>query len=223
MLFIPYGFETLLDRRPWLNWAIMAACISMTLALWVGAFSKADLELLVLQGWEPTQLLGHSLLHADITHLTGNMIVLGVFGNAICSNTSNGFYGLVYLACLLASAAVHLLMDGGPAIGASGAINGIVGVALAVYPFNRVNIFWWIFFRYGTFQMQAWVLILFWLFFDLWGVITGMGGIAYWAHLGGLAFGVCFGLAALHLRWVETTEWDHPTLLDVIARRAERQ
>ncbi len=216
MLFLPIGFETLMDRRPWVNWLIIIACCAMSIAFWLGAFSKADQAHLVLRGWEPTQLLGHSLLHADIAHLFGNMLVLWVFGNAICANTSNGFYALVYLGCTLAAAAVHLFIDGRAAIGASGAINGIVGIALAVYPLNRVEILWWFLYRHSTSTMRAWVLVTIWLLFDLWGVATEDGGVAYWAHLGGLAFGVGFGLLALHMKWIQPTEWDNETLLDLI-------
>jgi membrane associated rhomboid family serine protease len=209
----PCGFDTLLDRRPWANWIVIAICIAMSLATWSGLVPGYDLA---LRGWAPTPLLGHSLIHGGFTHLAGNMIVLWVFGNAICSNFGNRFYALAYLACLVASAAVHLSMDGQPAIGASGAINGIVGIALAAYPRNQVNVFWWIFNQTGTFQIRAWTLVLIWLAFDLVGVAVGAGRVAYWAHLGGLGFGVILGLIALLLGWVQTTKWDNATLVDIL-------
>lgn len=213
MLIFPYGFDTLLDRRPWANWIVIATCIAMSLATWSGLMSGYDLA---LRGWAPTPLLGHSLIHGGFTHLAGNMIVLWVFGNAICSNFGNHFYALAYLACLVASAVVHLSMDGQPAIGASGAINGIVGIALAAYPRNQVNVFWWIFNQTGTFQIRAWTLVLIWLAFDLAGVALGAGRVAYWAHLGGLGFGVIIGMIALLLGWIQTTKWDNATLVDIL-------
>jgi membrane associated rhomboid family serine protease len=117
-----------------------------------GILPEETLETLVLNGWSFPGLVGHVLLHAGLDHLIGNMIFLWVFGNAICTNTSNWLYLPVFLACTLIAAAVHVLADGSPAIGASGAMNGIVGIVLAMYPLNRVNVFWLFLVRGGSFS-----------------------------------------------------------------------
>ena len=62
----------------------------------------------------------------------------------------------------------------------------------------------------------AWVIILVWFLFDIWGVMTGGGGIAYWAHIGGLLGGLVFGLVALQLQWFQLTEFDNRCLLEII-------
>lgn len=216
LLLIPYEIETLQEERPWANWLIVAVCCLVSLGALFGAVSENTIELLVLDGWSFPGLLGHVLLHADLTHLIGNMIFLWVFGNAICTNTSNRIYIPIFIACALISAVTHLIADGSPAIGASGAINGMVGIVLAMYPLNRVSIFWVFMIRGGSTSCQAWVIILFWFVFDLWGALTGSAGIAYWAHIGGLISGLAIGLTCLHFGWFQLTQYDNQSLLDIL-------
>lgn len=91
----------------------------------------------VLDGWSPAGLADHMLIHAHLFHLIGNLVFLWVFGNAICANTNNVIYPILYIAFGVLAAVVHNVLDGSPVIGASGAINGIVGMATALYPTNR--------------------------------------------------------------------------------------
>ncbi|MBC8010076.1 MAG: rhomboid family intramembrane serine protease, partial [Burkholderiales bacterium] len=206
----------------------------MIMALTVGVFAlligdglpEEMIDAMVLDGWWPAGLFGHVLLHAGIMHLVGNMIFLWVFGNAVCGNTSNAAYPFIYVGLGLAAAATHLIFDGQPAVGASGAINGVVGMALAMYPLNRVSVFWLLFFRVGTFQMPLWGLAVVWLLFDLYGALMNSAGVAYWAHLGGFFTGLAAGYVALRVGWVKLTEIDHRSLEEIFtgktaeARRA---
>jgi len=139
----------------------------------------------------------------------------------VCTNTNNHVYLILFLACTLLAAAVHVLADGSPAIGASGAINGIVGLVLVMYPLNRVSVLWWVVLTGGTTEVRAWVLVLFWFVFDLWGALAGGGSIAYWAHLGGLAGGIATGMVALKMGWIELTEYDNRSLLQILAGEKE--
>lgn len=220
MLFlVPYEIETLQQERPWANWLIVAACSVVSLiALFGGGFESGEFDSLVLDGFALPGLIGHVLLHADIIHLVGNMVFLWVFGNAICTNTNNWIYLLTFLACTLIAGATHVLLDGNLAIGASGAINGIVGVTLAMYPLNRVYLFWFFLFRGGSISCKAWLIIFAWFLFDIWGATSGGGMIAYWAHIGGFLGGLGFGLTALHFRWFQLTEYDNRCLLEIIRR-----
>lgn len=221
LLFIPYEIETLTQERPWANWLVVALCSVVSIAAFWGAIPEETIDSLVLNGWAIPGLLGHVLLHADFSHLIGNMIFLWVFGNAICTNTSNWLYLPTFVACALLAAIVHIVADGSPAIGASGAINGIVGIVLAMYPLNRVNVFWLFLVRGGSFSCSAWIIILFWFAFDLWGVITGGAQIAYWAHIGGLLGGVSIGLLCLHYGWFQLTQLDHRSLLQILRGEEE--
>ncbi len=98
-------------------------------------------------------------------------------------------------------------IDPRPAVGASGAINGIVGMFLVWYLVNQITCWYGYFFfsggDAGELTVSSFWMILLWLVFDIWGAIRGEGNIGYFAHLAG--FGAGFGLAIflLQLRWVE--------------------
>ncbi len=220
MLFlVPYEIETLQQERPWANWLIVAACSTVSLAaLFGGGLESGDFDALVLDGFSFPGILGHVFLHADLIHLAGNMIFLWVFGNAICTNTNNWIYLATFIACTLIAASTHVILDGGLAIGASGAINGIVGITLAMYPLNRVYLFWVVLVRGGSCSCRAWLIIVAWFLFDIWGAMAGGGTIAYWAHIGGFLGGLAIGLVALHFRWFQLTEYDNRCLLEIIQR-----
>jgi membrane associated rhomboid family serine protease len=199
MILIPYEIETLKQVRPWANWLIVGACSLVSLiAMFGGGLESGEFNALILDGFSLPGLFGHVLLHADIFHLVGNMIFLWVFGNAVCTNTNNWIYLATFLVCTLLAAVAHVLLDGSPAIGASGALNGIVGVTLAMYPLNRVYVFWVFAIKGGTTSCKAWLIIGAWFLFDIWGAVSGGAMIAYWAHIGGFLSGLGFGLTALH-------------------------
>lgn len=221
LLYVPYEIETLTQERPWANWLVVTACSIVSLAALWAQIPKEAVEALVLKGWSFPGLIGHVLLHGDLSHLVGNMICLWVFGNAVCANTSNLLYLPAFAACTLVAAVFHIMADGSPAVGASGAINGIVGIVLAMYPLNRVHVFWVFIIKGGTFSCPAWTLIVFWLAFDLWGVVSGGDMIAYWAHLGGLLCGVSVGMLFLHLGWFQLTQFDNRSLLQILRREEE--
>ena len=216
MLF-PYRIDTLFKHLPYANWVILGLTVLVYLLLEGEVLPEGVVEAMVLDGWSVTGLLGHVLLHAGFLHLAGNMIFLWVFGNAVCANTSNLWYPVCYLGFGLAAAVAHILCDGDPAVGASGAINGVVGMAVAMYPLNRVSVAWYAFLRFGTFQVSLWGLALFWLFFDLLGAVRGGGDVAYWAHLGGFFAGIGTGWLALRKGWVELTEFDHRSLEEILS------
>ncbi len=144
------------------------------------------------------------------------MIILWVFGNAVCAKVGNSFYPLVYLLMGLAAAAAHMKFSDAPAIGASGAINGIVGMFVVFYPLNYVKCFFGIFFRPGIFTVSSIWIILLWLAFDILGAMPGSGGIAYYAHLGGFFAGAGLALACLKMGWVKMDRYER-SLLQVLA------
>lgn len=220
LLLIPYEIETLQQERPWANWLLVAACAGVSLlALLGGGLASGDFDAWILDGFSLPGLVGHVLLHADFFHLAGNMIFLWVFGNAVCTNTNNWIYLATFFACALISAVTHVLLDGSSAIGASGAINGIVGVTLAMYPLNRVYLLWVFMIRGGSISCQAWWIIVAWFLFDIWGAASGGGMIAYWAHIGGFLSGLGLGLTALQRGWFQLTEYDNRSLLDILRRQ----
>jgi len=141
-MFIPYSVDVPFDRKPVMNWLI---CALVVLAFFAeiatvhhGITADEGLQQtigrFVLNGWRITGLLGHMWLHKGIIHLMGNLLFLWLFGNAVCSKIGNVLYAPVYIGLGLITAFSHLLFSGGRAIGASGAINGIVGMYLVFFP-----------------------------------------------------------------------------------------
>ena len=138
-------------------------------------------------------------LHGGWMHLIGNMWVLWIFGDNIEDQLGHFQYLVFYLTCGVGAAALHVLLNWGspiPTVGASGAIAGVMGAFLLLYPRARVTTFLPPFF---LFPLPAWVVLGYWIvvqFFS--GAATslvyarqgGSGGIAFWAHVGGFVVGM---------------------------------
>lgn len=186
MLLIPVQTQVVFLRYPWVNLFWIGLCVLGFVTFNLVGAGTGVLPWLVLDGWSPIGMIGHGFVHADFMHLLGNMLFLWIFGNAVNERYGQGRYLLFAVGGALLSATVHNLFDGSPAIGASGAVNAVVGAYLILYPVNRVDCFWWVLIRAGTFQLPGYVLIVFWFVRDVWGALAGGGlPVAYWAHLGG--------------------------------------
>lgn len=216
-MLIPYQVDVPMSRWPIMNFALIGVISLFSLMVMFGGDGQSVRDM-VLDGWAPKGLFGHMLLHADFIHLFGNMLFLWVFGNAVCAKITNIAYLPLFLFFGLVAAGSHLTIDGDPAIGASGAINGVVGMYLLLYPLNNVSCIWLFGLYSRSFSFSGMWLILLWLIFDLWGATTGSGGVAYWAHLGGFAAGACIGAVLLSTRMVVPTDSEQ-SLFDVIAGR----
>jgi membrane associated rhomboid family serine protease len=137
-------------------------------------------------------------LHGSWMHLLGNMLYLWVFGNNIEDSMGSGRFLGFYLICGIAASAAHILVQPAspiPTVGASGAISGIMGAYLILYPRIRVRMFFPPFF---LFRIRAWLVLILWFLMQLLSGIPELGtmrpeissGIAVWAHVGGFIAGV---------------------------------
>ena len=221
-LFIPYAVDVPFNHRPLVNWLVFGGVIG-AFVLQAGG-TEEQIRRFVLDGWAIKGLFGHIWLHANIIHLIGNLVFLWLFGNAVCSKIGNIFYLPVYLGLGLLAGVGHLIFDGEAAVGASGAINGIVGMYLVFFPENSISCFFLLFMRPVTFSISGCWIILLWFVFDILGAVAGSGGVAYFAHIGGFIAG--FGLAVLMLstKWV-VMERDEKSLLQMLGwgkRQAEK-
>lgn len=205
MFLLPYEADVTMYRWPYANVGLIIA-ITLVSVMAFAESAGSPLALLVLNGWGPIGMVGHVFLHGGILHLLGNMMFLWTFGNAVCAKWGDLPFLAIFFGLAVASATIHNLFDGHPAIGASGAINGVVGLFLVYFPRNDIRCFWYIFVRAGTFGIGSIWMILLWLAFDIWGAASGSGGVAYWAHLGGFGAGVALGIASLRYDWVEMTD-----------------
>ncbi|MFO7899487.1 MAG: rhomboid family intramembrane serine protease [Planctomycetota bacterium] len=206
-MFFPYRVDVPMERWPIANFAILGLMVAAFVGQrWAEATGQlAEIIPFILSGWDVRGMLGHMWLHAGVLHLVGNMIFLWVFGNAVCAKFGNAAYAAFYVLAGVLAAAVHLVADGGAAVGASGAINGVVGAFLVLYPLNDVSCVLWLVFWMYRFSLSSIWLILMYFVFDVWGAATGGGGVAYFAHLGGFAAGFGVATLALKLNWIEMT------------------
>jgi membrane associated rhomboid family serine protease len=138
-------------------------------------------------------------LHGSWGHILGNAIFFWVFGNNIEDSMGPGRFLAFYLLCGLIAAGAHVLTAPAspvPTIGASGAISGVLGAYLVLYPGVRVNMLIPpLIFR--TFAIPAWIVLLWWFGLQVLTSLPGMtrvpdveGGVAVWAHIGGFVAGV---------------------------------
>jgi membrane associated rhomboid family serine protease len=153
---------------------------------------------LVDPGSQPTHLFTSMFLHGSWMHLIGNMWFLWLFGNNIEDSMTRGRFVVFYLVCGLAAALLQVASDPSsvvPMVGASGAISGVMGAYLVLYPTVRVYTLVPLGFFITTMALPAWVMLLYWAFIQL---VSGFassvseagGGVAFWAHIGGFVAGV---------------------------------
>jgi len=147
-------------------------------------------------------LLTHLFLHINIFHLVGNMYFLWLFSRSVEDRLGPTAFLLVYFIAGIAGVLAQdmfirtLAERGIPILGASGAIMGVMGAYLFMFPWSRVHIFYW-FFLPGTFEAMAfWVIGSYFLLDVFGGLISGLtkagGGVANLAHLFGLMTGFLF-------------------------------
>jgi len=143
--------------------------------------------------------LTSQFMHADWLHLTVNMWTLWLFGRAIEERLGTARFVLFYLACGLIAGLAHFafnLDSGMPALGASGAIAGVLGAYTVIYPAARIAILTPILFFPVVFRLPAMVYTGLWFAFQVaWGIADfslteDVGGIAWWAHIGGFVAGL---------------------------------
>jgi len=171
---------------------------------------------LMLRGWSLQGLLGHMWLHGGLFHLLGNLLFLWIFGNAVCAKIGNVRYLLLYVLVGVAGGVAHLLFSRGAVLGASGAINGIVGMYLVLFYENEITCvfaFWFILPYVRVFAVSSIWLILLWLCWNVVGALLQRGAhVAYFVHLGGFAAG--FGITLLMCKkgWITMEKYEKSLL-----------
>jgi len=164
----------------------------------VQAYALIPKELLVAATARP-DLLPYNILtiftsmflHGGILHLGGNMLYLWIFGKNVEDATGHSRFILFYLFSGVAAALVQCSVDPGsavPMIGASGAISGILGAYLLLYPRARVKTLIFIFLFITTVDIPAMVLLSLWFFVQI--IFSHGQGVAWFAHIGDFLFGL---------------------------------
>ncbi|NJM82558.1 MAG: rhomboid family intramembrane serine protease [Tabrizicola sp.] len=196
-------------KTPIVTIALIAANILIFLAYFT---SMSDRELAyfffrwglvparVLSGEGYETVLTSMFLHGGWMHLAGNMLFLWIFGDNLEEEMGHVGFLLFYLASGLAAAGLQTFADTSsavPMVGASGAIAGVMGGYLLMFPKAKVDVLFIFVIFFRIFAIPAWIVLGVWFGSQLlsgYSMPTDGGGVAYWAHAGGFVGGVVLTL-----------------------------
>ena len=146
-------------------------------------------------------------------HILGNMLMLWVFGDNVEDTMGPVKFLVFYLLCGLAAALAQILSNpesAVPMVGASGAIGGVMGAYLMMYPRVKVHVLIPIIVIYWTFRVPAWAMLGYWIGLQLLQGAASFGatggGVAFWAHIGGFFMGAL----SIYLFKDDELLFDHP-------------
>jgi membrane associated rhomboid family serine protease len=156
-------------------------------------------------------------------HLIFNMLFLYVFGNAVEDRMGKlGYLGFYLAGGVLAGLAhITLGVSPGPVLGASGAVAGVTGAYLALFPLSNVTIAYWLVVFVGSFVVSSMVLILFRVAMDVLFQFGNVGNTAYVAHLAGYVYGFVVGILLLLTRLLPRENYDMLALIEQQRRRRQ--
>ncbi len=182
------------------NWGAVPGCITGSSSLNVD-FGSGPIQI-SCPPLSYITLLSSIFLHGGLMHLGGNMLFLWIFGDNIELKFGRAKYLAIYLAWGVMAGLVHIMGDpnsGVPAVGASGAISGVLGAYLVIFPRAKILTFMMLGFFWRMMHIQAKWFLPFWLIFQnilpffIGGFGVAGGGVAYLAHIGGFVVGLASG------------------------------
>lgn len=163
-----------------------------------------------LTWWSPVT---SAFLHGDFWHIFGNMLALFVFGPPVEDRFGRGWFLLFYLLGGVGSGLAHVVASPYAAIGASGAIAGVGGAFLVLFPKTRIRILWFMI-LITMLNAPAWFLIGLYIVIDLFSqVFAADNGIANMAHLGGYVYGITVAFFLLVTKILSREPYDLFSLL----------
>ena len=210
-------------RTPFVVYTLLAANILIFLS-YVGImedsrlisrfyFDYAIIPARVSDGVALETLVTSMFLHGGWMHLAGNMLFLWIFGDNLEDEMGHLPFLLFYLVAGVGAGLIHVATGPGsvvPTIGASGAIAGVMGGYLLLFPRARVDILLILIVYFRVFTIPAFVMLGVWLGFQFLGSLSSNpdeGGVAYWAHTGGFVIGLIL-CVPLWLRRGGTAYWN---------------
>ncbi|SPJ30224.1 Rhomboid protease GluP [Falsiruegeria mediterranea M17] len=210
-------------RTPYVVYALMAANILIFLS-YVGILNDAPLinrfffdwaliPARTADGFAPETLISSMFLHGGWMHLAGNMLFLWIFGDNMEDEMGHVPFLIFYLVSGVGASLLHVLASPSstvPLVGASGAIAGVMGGYLLLFPKARVDILLILIIYFRVFSIPAFVMLGVWLGMQFLGGIGSNpdeGGVAYWAHAGGFFVGLILCIP-LWLRRGGVAYWD---------------
>lgn len=198
------------NGTPFVTWALIAVNVVLFLSTLPGNPAGEELWLrlalypgLVSEGRMLGGMLTHMFLHAGLLHLGGNMLFLWIFGDNLEDQMGHLGFLVFYLSAGVLAALAQMAADPAstiPMVGASGAIAGVMGGYLLLFPRARVDVLAIFIIFFKVFTLPAWLMLGLWFGLQLLGgatAVTGQGGVAYWAHAGGFVAGLILALPVL--------------------------
>ncbi len=193
------------NRTPFVTYLLIAANVLVFLAFLAfpqdvrflnsiyASYAMTPNEIVAGEEWY--SVFTSMFLHAGWMHLAGNMLFLWIYGDNMEDEMGHLPFLLFYLATGIAAGLVHVMSapySGVPTVGASGAIAGVMGGYLLLFPKARVDIFIFLVVFIRIIPIPAWIVLAVWFamqFFGGLGANPNEGGVAYWAHAGGFVAG----------------------------------
>jgi len=196
------------ERTPYVTLALIAVNVAVFMAgfallqtdrqLSLFYYDYALLPVRLTNGENPMALITSIFLHGGWMHLAGNMLFLWIFGDNLEDEMGHLPFLVFYLACGIGASLAQVVTDPTsqiPTVGASGAIAGVMGGYLLLFPKARVDIFIFFIVFFRILPIPAWIMLGLWFGIQVFSGIsfdTSMGGVAYWAHAGGFVIGLAF-------------------------------
>ena len=196
-------------RPPVVTWLLIAANVGvfiLQLNRGVTLDRFAAIPASIAQGQSLYTILTSMFMHGGFFHILGNMWFLYIFGDNVEDSFGHVGYLLIYLLAGVSGALLQVAVAHNssiPMIGASGAISGVLGAYMVLYPGARVLTILPIFIFIQLINIPAFIFLGFWIVLQLLSGIASPrsgGGVAFFAHIGGFAIGLLAGLIARAFR-----------------------
>ncbi|MFN3662714.1 rhomboid family intramembrane serine protease [Yoonia sp.] len=227
------------EATPFVTLALIG--VNIVVYLWGLAVLQTDLQVgqfyvdyalipvLLSEGQNASALVTSIFLHGGFLHLAGNMLFLWIFGDNMEEEMGHLPFLAFYLICGIGASLAQCIGDPYsqvPMVGASGAIAGVMGGYLLLFPKARVDIFVFFVIFFRILPIPAWILLGLWFAIQVFGGLaadTSAGGVAYWAHAGGFVLGLALTIP-LWLRRGARDFWQrtdgHPPHPEAVYRRS---
>ncbi len=199
----PIGDQNPTTLRPWVNYALLAANLlvfageytaGVPESLLAGSYGVVPARFLSDVGGELFTVFTSMFMHGGLAHIGGNLLFLYIFGDNLEDSLGHARYLLFYLLSGIVAAAAQIAIDPSsqaPIVGASGAIAGVLGGYLILFPRAPITVF----FGFLFLVFPAWIVVGQWF---LWNLFLGLGslgpdkagGVAFFSHIGGFVAGL---------------------------------
>ncbi|MBW6474585.1 MAG: rhomboid family intramembrane serine protease [Anaerolineaceae bacterium] len=219
---IPIRDQIPTRRVPFVNYILIAANIFVFVLQWMAGSNEDALiyQFALIPAsfsngiglGDISDIFTSMFMHAGVAHLGGNMLYLWIFGDNVEDSMGHGRYLLFYLIGGLVASLAHVFTNPAsqiPTVGASGAIAAVLGAYLVLYPNSKVLTIIPLGFFLRMTMVPAAIVLGLWFVLQLFSGVMSMGGpdvggVAFWAHIGGFVAGVILAKLFAKKRYADT-------------------